>query len=95
MGTAMMLPSLPAFQPFEISSGKVRALFAQYRLAGCPMGCPRCDEPSVGMTVSNLPCIYRLHCVDCGWRTPWFESLSGEESLVLVHGLDPIMHGSV
>ena len=91
----MMLPSLPAFQPFEISSGKVRALFAQYRLLGCPMGCPRCDEDSVGMTVSNLPSIYRLHCVDCGWRTPWFESVPGEDRLVLVHGLDPIMHGSV
>jgi hypothetical protein len=91
----MMLPSLPAFQPFEISSGKVRALFAQYRLAGCPIDCPRCQQTSVGMTVSNLPSIYRLHCIECGWRTPWFESVPGEDRLVLVHGLDPIMHGTV
>jgi hypothetical protein len=71
----------PGFAPAWL-----RRLWGEQR-TGAPCACPGCArEGALGVSVHASPQAYRLQCVECAWRSPWFETLADRRLLVV--GLD-------
>jgi hypothetical protein len=61
----------------------LRALWLQ-RKGGALFDCPSCHHAvPLGIGVHHTPRSYRLQCVACAWRTPWFEELAGGRLVVV------------